>query len=167
MSSAANQLLDFVLLRLQQMTVANGYTHEFVQIKRATQQPFDLFDDLPAVNYYSSGSIVESRQHSYQHRDLNVVFEAYAKTQDDPFTDVASKLGDELETVLHRTPTSPQPGDANEPFIYNGSTAVGEIYIDDVVYAIGEGQSPYCGAVITARIRYQILTGSPSTLQEI
>ncbi len=149
------------------MTTANGYDYQFTVIKRATLQPFDLNDDLPAVNYFSNGTSIEQRQHSYQRRDLSVALEMYIRNIDDPFTDIASLLAENVETALHRTANNPQPGDDNESLLFSGATPVGELFIDGVDYSIGEGQKPYCGAVMAARIRYQILTGLPSTLQAI
>lgn len=149
------------------MTTANSYTNELIQIKRASLQPMDKFDDLPGVNYYSSGTVVADSQYSTQYRDLNIVLEAYIRTLDNPFTDVASLLADEIETVLHRAPTAPLSTDSVESLLFSGSAAVGEIYIDEIVYAIGEGQTPYCGVVFTGRIRHHIDVGKPSTLLEI
>lgn len=168
MSSAAKQLLDLLAPRFALMTVANGYTNEFVQIKRATQTFSDLTDDLPMLNYFHGETVIANRQHSYERRDLSITLEAYTRTLDAPFTDTASLLADELETVMYRTAGQPGPNDEAESMLLDSSyRCVGEIFIDSVIPAVGEGQRPYCGAVISARIRYQVAAGCPSALLEI
>ena len=168
MISAASQILDLLLPRFQQMTVANGYTNEFVQIKRATQVFSDLLDDLPLLNYFHGETTPADRSHNYERRDLQITLEAYTRTLDAPFTDTASMIGDELETVLFRYSGRPKPVDPVENILMDKNyRGVGEIIFDGSVPALGEGQRPYCGAIISVRVRYNVAVGCPSVLLEI
>lgn len=169
MSSATNQLLALVAARFANLTAANGYTYVPRKIVRASLSAFSLQQDLPGLHYFSTGKNLAQSLTDTDTWDMDLVIEYYTKFPDsaDSFLDIAAQLGDDVEAAVYRKPSAPALADDADPLLYNGSNvAVGEVTISTVEYAINKGQAPYCGAILTGRIRYITEKGTPATLLE-
>lgn len=160
--SAQLTILDAIENRLHNVTESNGYEIEFTDsaIKRATLTPFKN-GDLPAVNYWSSDDVLELKTGGKETRILPVFFEVYGVTRDEPFLNTSLKLSNAVITGLLRDVGAPSVKD-------NISLALGEL-VEEITFLrvtpfIGEGQSPWCGAVIETAIRYNITVGDFSTI---
>lgn len=161
--TATSQLLDAIRPRLEQITVANGYpfTLRPGSILRSKPVPFSATPILPAACYWSNGQEVTERQYARERRRLEVTVEARDLTHDHPFVDVASRLGEVIETALTRAIEAPTPED-DPSFYVEGD--LGEIQIADILYSIGEGQSPWCAVMVTASIFFTVAAGRPNTI---
>jgi len=111
--------------------------------------------DLVAVNFWAASVGSDNEKYTRDRRTIQVFFEVYDKTKDDPFMDICDLLAADLVTGLNRTTSAPAVSDNESPelgelvdkFIFNGYD-----------YQIGEGQSPWCG--ILARFTVDFLTTS-------
>lgn len=166
--SAAKQLLDLLHPRLEQVTTMNGYALTMQRVSRAKLTPFDFRQDLPAINYWPAATTLFSDGpelgYGYQLRDLSLTIEAYNRTSDRPFTDVAAELAEAIEIAMLRATSAPQPTAPAEWLLSASSSNAGYVFVDRITYATGQGQEPYCGCVLECRIRYKIETGKPDVL---
>lgn len=162
MSTAADQILDAVQVRLETITQANGYAFTLrpALIARARLTPW-AGSDTPAANYFAQGVEIQSRQYAREKRNLVVTVDIRTLTRDRPFVEAAAELGDAVEMALTRAAAVPGPN-ADPSFILEGG--LGEVQIATVEYAIGEGQAPLCAALITANVLYTVSAGRPNSI---
>lgn len=155
-------ILDEVHARIANITTANEYDIQLASgaIKRAKLTPF-VNGDLPAVNYWPGSDILDFKTGQMETRQLSLVVEVYAITRDEPFTDVGIKIGNQVVTALFRSTDSPAVSSIPSPSL---GGLVEELTINSLTPVIGEGQSPWCGAVLDISIRYNIEVGNFSTI---
>jgi len=156
-------ILDEIAARLNNISVANGYRFDIEQsaIERARLTPF-VNGDLPAINYWPSLDSLDNKTSGKETRSFDVTIEIYDVTMDEPFTDLAIKHGNDVVTALFRTTDAPTVSD-NPSYALGG--LVSTVIINSITPMIGEGQSPWFGALLNLTIEYNITTGDFSTIQ--
>jgi len=107
---AVTSILDLIAARLAIITTTNGYNYTITNIERAKLTPFKS-EDLPAINYWSTGLENSRKSYMKDERSLPLYIEAHTKTHDEVFTDVASKLAADIITALNRKTTAPKVSD--------------------------------------------------------
>jgi len=153
--SAINTFLDELGKRLQSISTSNGDAVTIQKVTRAKLTPLQD-GDLPAANYWISGDSIELRDYSGEKHAASVLIELYDKTRDRPFTDVAVSLYEAAVAAIGRDAAgvdSPSLG-----FI------VESLHVDSMQAIIGEGQAPWCGAIIELTIRYRTALGKTTLL---
>jgi len=147
----ATVILTEIGLRLANITVANGYHNTVKSVDRARLKPFKGYD-LPAVNYWSTGMQNERTVYNDDNRTLSVFIEIHSMTRDLPFVDVANSLASDVVTAVVRKDTAPQVSDAPD---YNLTDTVDDLILRNISFIIGEGQEPWCGALIEFEVKYR------------
>lgn len=147
---AVTTILNLIAARLALITTTNEYNYTITNIKRASLKPWKS-EDLPAINYWSTGLNNIRNNYGDDQRDLPLIIEAHTKTHDESFLDVASKLASDIVNSLNRTALAPKVSD-------NASHDLGGV-VSDVIFEgydheIGEGQNPWCGVLVRFTIRY-------------
>jgi len=154
------QILDEIGTRLSLITTANGYLRAVAKLERARLTPFKN-GDLPAINYYSTADSFVDKGHTFDKRSLSVAIESYDLTRDAIFDDVAQQLAADVTISINRSSASPAVTD--DPSISLGGI-VEQVTVTSITPAIGDGQKPYCGAVIFLEIVYKVKKLDPFTL---
>ncbi len=162
MNSAQLTILDEIHARLLNITETNGYDWEVQEntVQRARLLPFKN-GDLPAINYWPVNDVLEEKTYEYDTRELNISVEGYTKTRDEPFTDVAIKLGDDMILSLFRSIDAPLTTDEESPAL---GGLVEAVLVDSITPMIGEGESPWCGVLVEIRVRYNVAVGDFRTI---
>jgi len=137
--SALNVILDEINTRL--LRVAG-----IAKVTRARLTPFKD-GDLPAVNYWINSDLIGTSQHGADNHTVTLSIEAYDKTHDRPFVDVAMELHAGLVDSLNK-----EIGGAYSP---NLGGIIQALSVTDFTPIIGEGQRPWCGALLTCQVKYQ------------
>ncbi len=148
---APTQILDKVELRLANITIANGYHTTVKKIQRARLIPFKGYD-LPCINYWCTALENERNVYDDDNRELSLFVEYHDLTRDDPFMDVADKLAADIVVSLNRADANPQVSD--DPDYELGET-ISDLVFNGYDYEIGEGQAPWCGALVRFTIKYR------------
>ena len=154
------QILDALGARLALITVANGYHNDIRRIRRATLKPF-TDDDLPAANYWPGIDAQVDKGHGWVDRELNVTIEFYDRTRDRVFTDVAMELAADVAVALLRAPANPAVSD-DPDMTFGGLVRSSQLLT--VTPQIGEGQNPWCGALISYNFTYRTSASNPLTI---
>lgn len=144
-------ILDEIGTRLKNITLANGYRMDLLKISRSRLKPFKN-GDLPAVNYWPSRDQLDSKTGSSETRLLPVTMEVYSTTRDEPFVDVAIRLGNDIAVALTRATSAPKVTDQLSRSL---GGLVNSLVIDSITPFIGEGQSPWCGAIVEINIKFK------------
>lgn len=151
------QILDLIEARLKQINTRNGFFTDDVRVERASLTPF-AGKDLPAINYWSTGDQLIEATGYVELRELEVLVEFYDRHRDMSLTDKANQLAADARVALSRDPGEPD----------RISTKLGgkveSLVVRSAIPAVGEGQSPYCGSVLTLAIRYRVDARHPFTL---
>jgi len=142
--------LDEIEARLGNVTASNGYNLPLKKIRRARLKPFTSHD-LPACNYWPSTISNVVDKYNQDGRDIEVTVEAHTKSRETPFTDLCDVLAADIITALNRSTTAPEPGD--DPS-YDLGGLVEDFIFEGYDYSIGEGQAPWCGVIISFRVRF-------------
>lgn len=145
-------ILDECESRLRNMTTANGYTRTVAGVRRATLKGFQNAD-LPMANVWHGPDRLFERAGGFMVRALDVLVEVYDQTRDRPFVDVADELALDVCMALHRATTAPRVTDRPEQTL-NGLCI--SMQLDSVAPQIGEGQAPWCGAMVTLTALYRV-----------
>lgn len=153
------QLLDAIALRLPNISKARGYYTDVGKIKRATLKPFQD-QDLPALNYWPGTDNVVARGAGWVERLLPLVVEYYDRTRDRPFSDVVFELAQDVVVAVQRDPDFPAVSD-NPEFTLGGLCR--SVQLVSVVPQVGEGQAPFCGALLTFDLVYRVKAGDPTS----
>lgn len=156
-------ILDEIKARLGNISIANGYRFDIepAAIERARLTPF-VNGDLPAINYWPSIDAIDEKTNGKETRSFNVTVEIYDVTMDEPFTDLAIKHGNDVITALFRATDAPLVSDNTS---YSLGGMVNSVIANTITPMIGEGQSPWFGAVLSLTISYNITPGDFSTIQ--
>ena len=147
---APTTILTEIGLRLANITTGNGYNFTVKKVARSRLEPFDGYD-LPCVNYWSTGFFNARNEYGKDTRTLDVYVEIHSLTRDEPFIDVANRLAMDVVTVLMRTDAAPKVSDTPN---YELNETVADLSLDSVDYEVGEGQKPWCGALLKFTIKY-------------
>ena len=147
------QILDRIGERLKSISSNNGYFSTVEKIERARTTPFKN-GDIPFLNYYPVNDEENKPLNTAEvERILTVVVEYYDLTRDRIFTDVAAELAMDVRIALERDVSAPLVTD-------NPSTRLGKLVsgvkFDTSFPAIGEGQKPYAGSILTIDITYKV-----------
>ena len=148
---AVNTILTEIGARLSLITTANGYNYTFKKVEEARLEPFVGYD-LPAINYWLTNVSNESSIYNNDSRSIELAIEAFSATRDESFTRVVSKLAADVVTALTRKTSSPKISDDPN---YNLDETVSDFLFNGYDYEIGEGQKPWCGALLQFTIKYQ------------
>ena len=148
---AATSILTEIGTRLNNITQANGYHNTVKKVSRAKLTPFKGHD-LPAVNYWSTGISNERTVYDDDNRELSVYIEIHDLTRDNPFVDVANLLASDVVTAIARADSAPKVSDSAD---YDLTESVSDMVLGSINYEIGEGQAPWCGALIELTVKYQ------------
>lgn len=148
---AVNTILTEIGARLSLITAANGYNYTFKKIEEARLEPFVGYD-LPAINYWLTNVSNERNTYNDDDRSVELAIEAFSATRDETFTRVVSKLAADVVTALTRQTSAPKVSDTPN---YDLNETVSDFIFDGYDYEIGEGQKPWCGAMLRFTIKYQ------------
>jgi len=151
------QILDLIEARLKLINTRNGFFTDDVRVERASLTPF-AGKDLPAINYWSAGDQLIEATGYVELRELEVLVEFYDRHRDMSLTDKANQLAADARVALSRDPGLPE----------RISTKLGgkveSLVVRSAIPAVGEGQSPYCGSVLTLAVRYRVDARNPFLL---
>lgn len=160
MTIAQKLILDAVENRLKIIKTVNGYSTNFLRIKRATLKPF-IDDDLPAINYWPQEDNQVVKGHGWVDRSLSIVIECYDRTRDRIFTDLAFEMASDVAIAMVRSPSYPNVS-ANPDLTMGDLVKSSQLL--NVTPQIGEGQSPWCGVVLNYTLGYRVSANNPSTI---
>lgn len=155
-------IIDEIGARLGNVKKVNGYANDFKVIRRATTKPF-VHGDLPAVNYWPTEDEYIDKEYQLVKRLLHVNVEAYAKTRDLPFTDIALELSNDICIALFRDTSTPNVTDVESRSL---GLMVDFLIINTITPILGEGQAPWCGVLIELSINYRLGLGDPITIEK-
>jgi len=148
---AINTILIEIGARLANITTSNGYNYTFKKIEEARLEPFVGYD-LPAINYWLTNVSNERNVYNDDSRSVGLAIEAFSATRDESFTRVVSKLAADVVTGLTRATDSPKVSDTPD---YELNETLSDFIFNGYDYEIGEGQKPWCGALLQFTIKYQ------------
>ncbi|MEA1079527.1 hypothetical protein [Marinobacter qingdaonensis] len=155
---ATMQILDEIEARLKQITKANGYSVDLMKLERARLTPFQS-GEMPCINYWPESDQLVETLPSKHLRELSLNVEFYDTSgRSAALTDKAALLANDAYTALWRSPDLPLVSDRPDP---NLGGIVDSLVLQSIQPAIGEGQNPFCGAVMSIAVRYRI---DPHTL---
>ncbi len=154
------QILDEIGARLALIDTVSGYHTTAMKIERARLTPFKDYD-LPAINYWPDLDQRRGGGGGFEERSLTVLIEIHDKTRDRPFSDVAGELASDVWIALWRATTAGSVSD--QPSSALGGL-VTSIQLNAVQPEIGEGQSPFCGALLNITTIYKRRPDAPFTI---
>lgn len=157
---ADTTILNEVEARLGNITIANEYNNEFKRIKRAKMTPFKGFD-LPACNVYHGTIDSNKTPYGNQSKKQFLIIEAHSKTRDDAFIDIADSLAADVVTGLYRKTSAPKVSD--DVNISLDGLVKNLTYLGHDPF-IGEGEKPFCGALVRFEIEYETNIGNMEIL---
>jgi len=146
--SAINTILDEIDARLRTISTGNGDPISVNKVTRAQTKPF-RDGDLPALNYFPVSDTITLQQHGTDEHTLAITIEAYSKTSDQPFTDIALMLHSGIVAALNR--------DALQQPSHALGYTVQSLFVDSMTPIIGEGQNPWCGVVLAISVKYSTM----------
>ena len=144
---ATKTIFDEIESRLSNMTTANGYYRDIGKIGRARLEPY-TGADLPAVNFWAVNLRSEQAAYGLESRELILYIEIHDITRDRPFIDIADELASDVIRAISRSTLSPRVTDPKIP-IENVN-----VVFQGYDYEIGQGQKPFCGALLSFSIQY-------------
>jgi len=146
--------------RLSNIKEDNGYYTTAIVIDRARLKPFSG-DDIPAINYWAGSDNLVASGGNWEEREVEVAVEYHAKTYDRPFSDVAMELASDINIAVNRSVEHPSVSDNPSRRLGN---LISGLNVTSIVPAIGEGASPYCGALVTFVCKYRVSMTDPFNL---
>lgn len=157
---AQTQILDAIAARLALIATANGYATTAGKIERARLGPFRS-GDLPAINYWPGEDVRSAAGAGWEERQVTVFLEYYERTRDRPFSDVAAELAGDVWVALWRSAAAPAVSDSPTQAL---GGLVSAMVLERVTPALGEGQAPYCAALLEVVITYRRKPSTPHTI---
>lgn len=148
---AVISVMDEIGSRLTNIKESNGYYCTAKKIERARLTPWKGYD-LPCINYWCTTLNNERSVYNDDNRTLELFVEIHDVTHDDPFVDVASRLAADVVIALNRTTSSPAITDTPS---YDLAETVSEFIFSGYDFVIGEGQAPWCGALVRFTAKWQ------------
>lgn len=153
-------ILNEVKARLENISLLNEYISDRPKIVRARLEPFQQ-GDLPAINYWPIGDLLESKTHGFETRELGLAIEYHDLTYDKPFTDLAFEGGTDVLTALYRSTSLPKVSDVESPAL---GGLVNKIELNTITPMIGESQSPWAAVLLDITITYNVRLGDFFTI---
>lgn len=147
-------ILDEIEARLANIKQSNGYYRTVAGVRRATLKRFQS-GDLPMTNFWTGVDETVARGAGWIEKRLSVLVEIYDLTRDRPFVDVAFEMADDVCRALHRTTDAPSVED--DPEQRFGGLLM-SLQLATISPQIGEGQSPWCGALLSFDATYKTKT---------
>jgi len=132
------------------ITTANGYSCTVAKCEKARLKPFKPFH-LPAVNIWCTTSNSSDGQYNLDSRTLSIYVEIHSITRETPFIELAAELAADVVTALSRKTTAPKVSDDSD---LNLNDIVDDLNYDGYDYEIGEGQAPWCAALVRLTANY-------------
>ena len=154
---AETQILDLIEVRLKQISKANGFFTDDVRVERASLTPF-AGKELPAINYWGTGDQLIEGTGYVELRELEILVEIYDRHREMSLTDKANQLAADVRVALSRDPAQP-----NKVSPKLGGV-VESLVVRSAIPAVAEGQSPYCGSVLTIAVKYRVDARNPFAL---
>lgn len=147
---ATTQILNDIVARMANISIANGYLTDIVKIECAKLEPFQGYD-LPAINVWPTALTTAKSTMISEERHFNIMIEAHDYTHDEPFSTVAERLAADIVTAINRHPDFPKATDSENK---NLNATVSDCQLDGYDYEIGRGQKPFCGTLVRFTVKY-------------
>ena len=143
---------DEIHNRLLQIKKENGYSIEVNRVERSHLEPFKA-SDFPAINYWPGTDQLVKKQGDKELREVSLTIEIYDRQSEVAMTDKADQLEAEVKTAIWRSSLFPKISDIPSQ---NLGGIVNSFSFDSTTPAIGKGQAPFCGCVISVAISYRV-----------
>lgn len=160
MTPVWTQMLDELGLRLQNISVVNGYFTDIHVLERSRANPFKT-DDLPAMTYWKAADRLTNRRLSQTQRELRVGVEFYSKSNDGDLDTFSDQFFSDLFIALYRNPANPLVTDNPDPMFKDKKFVVG---LNQLQPIISEGSKPRFGVVAIITFTYWISNLDPFNL---
>ncbi len=160
MASVWNQIRTEIDLRLKNITLANGYSTDITTIEKGRVNPFDN-DDLPAINFWKTDDVSESKKYTRQQRSLRMGFEYYTLSNDDDIDTISDSFMNDLFIAMYRSPSAPLVTDQPSPMFADKNFVV---VFDVLRPIISQGSKPRTGVFAIISFNYMINNLDPTTL---
>jgi len=130
---------------------SNGYHTGVRRIERSRLTPFKG-GDWPSFSFWPTFAPTEGDIYDGEEHTLSIVLGYFDETRDEPFADLTAKMKADVIVAMNRASTAPGVGDAESPDL---GGLVSSFNIIDCEFIIGEGQKPWCGVLLEARVKYR------------
>ena len=160
MEAIGIQISNEIEKRLFNISKNNGYANDIRKIERASTGQLGGAS-LPAINFHPLADSIIERFNGGQVRELEILVEFYDKERDRAFTDRAFEAASDIQIALWRSTEEPNVEDKPNANL-GGLTE--DLFIESMQPAIGEGQKPIFGCVLTLKIQYRVKNHSPFEL---
>jgi len=156
---AATAILSEIVARMGNIKTSNGYNTTVKKVERAKLEPFKGYD-LPAVNVWPTSINNQTLAYDQDQRSMTVMVEIHDLTRDDPFSTVVEMLAADVVTAINRSTNLPAVSDTENN---NLNDTVSDLVFDGYDYQIGNGQKPFCGALVRFTVKYITNTNNMTT----
>ena len=154
------QILDAAGERLATMLETHEYFYTAKKLTRGKLTPWKGAE-LPAINYWAGSTEFIERGAGFVRQQTEILIEYHKTTRENPFVDIAHKLGADILIAINRKPDAPLVSDT--PSIALGGL-VESLQQTSLLPIIGEGQSPFCGVLVAFSAVYKTKPHDPFTL---
>lgn len=148
------RILDEIEARLANIKTGNGYQRTVAKVSRATLADFSSAD-LPTVNFWTGTRDRAGAGGAFVDWQQPILVEIYDLTRERPFVDVVEEMVEDVAVALHRATSAPGVTDNPDPKL---GGLVTTLQVTSVTPQIGQGQTPFCGALITFTALYKTRT---------
>lgn len=155
MTPAETAILDEIEARLKLISVANEYSRNIQKVERARLTPFKA-GDIPAISFWPVRHSRSTNEYGNDTHVLRVVVDVRDKTRDNNFADEAAGMIADVITAINRATAAPKVSDSAS---FELGETVEDLTMEDSAYQIGEGQTPWLGAIVEIEITYQSPVG--------
>ncbi len=160
MTSVWTQIREEMNSRLESISVANGYSTDVATIEKGRVSPFDD-DDLPAINFWKTDDLAESKKYTRQQRSLRLGIEYYTLSNDDDIDTISDNFMEDLFVSLYRDPSAPLVTDEPTPMFADKSFIMS---FDVIRPIISQGSVPRLGVFAIVSCTYMINNTQPNVL---
>ena len=154
------QVLDEIEARAGNISVSYGYFSSVAKIERAKLTPFQGAD-WPQLSFWLLNESTNRPQYGGNENSLTLVVAYMDETRDRPYVDLAAELRADVILALNRTTVAPAVSD--DPSHDLGDMVKALNFVDSE-YVIGEGESPWCGIIITFNVEFLTPLNDPLTI---
>jgi len=160
MASVWTTIREEINSRLENISIANGYSTDVCTIEKGRVSPFDD-DDLPAINFWKTDDLSETKSYTRQQRTLRMGFEFYTLSNDDDIDTISDNFMTDLFIALYRAPSAPLVTDEPIPMFADKNF----VMVFDVLRPIiSQGSVPRVGLFAIMSFTYMINNTDPNTL---
>ena len=160
MASVWTTIRDEIFLRLENISIANGYNNDIATIEKGRVSPFSD-DDLPGINFWKTDDLAESKKYTRQQRSLRMGFEMYTLSNDDDIDTISDNFMQDLFIALYRDPSKPLVTDDPLPMFVDKQFVTS---FDVLRPIISQGSTPRVGLFAIVSFTYMINNLDPNTL---